>query len=61
MKRFILLIMTLLPALSMAQRQVSDAEVEALHDRIISIDTHNDFSLAYCFPDGKYSTAKAPT
>ena len=42
----------------MAQRQVTDAEVEALHDRIISIDTHNDFSLAYCFPNGKYSTTK---
>lgn len=58
MKRIILLIMTVIPVISMAQRQVTDAEVEALHDRIISIDTHNDFSLAYCFPDGKYTTTK---
>ncbi|MBQ2414737.1 MAG: dipeptidase [Rikenellaceae bacterium] len=58
MKRFILLIMTIVPLISAAQRQVTDAEIEALHDRIISIDTHNDFSLGYCFPNAGFSTAK---
>ncbi len=58
MKYIILLIMTAIPYMTSAQRQVTDAEVEALHDRIIAIDTHNDFSLAYCFPDDDYSAFK---
>lgn len=52
------LIMTLIPLASSAQRQVSDQEVEALHKKIISIDSHNDFSLTYCFPNDGYSAYK---
>lgn len=35
-----------------------DKQVNALHDSIISIDTHNDFAMKYAFPEEKTTVKK---
>lgn len=58
MKTLFLLLAFALPSQTQEVPDSLDLLVERIHDSLISIDTHNDFALAYAFPNGEYGVRK---